>query len=262
MLNKFKVLLVLLFSIFVSACVTKPAELNRAVFDTNKVSKVAVSELEQSISPELSDAGTNSGVVAGGLLGALVGGAIDAGVNSSRKKKFAQVVDGLSEYDVNAAIKANLVQKLVGASFVDTVIVVSADEVKAKNAPSNLPRVLPSVLMSPTYGVVTVQLSLTMNQLKEEDKKYLGYYTSQQFVEDDGLEVDKDKNRQFWIDNPASLISKINAGIESVTQQFADDFNGKESAQSLSDDISIPSKADVPIVPEPSVNADSTSTDS
>jgi len=92
-----------LVTIFLSACAGKKVELNRTVFESQKIEVVRIDQMESTISAEKSNQAKKVGLI-GGVAGVLIGSVVDNNTNAARAKSLTPLADALSNYDVNQQI--------------------------------------------------------------------------------------------------------------------------------------------------------------
>ncbi len=215
-----RVLSILLLSLVITACAGTPVELNRSTFDSRKIESIQVIEHGAKIQYQRSDSGAGAGAAGAGLLGALVGSAIDSGVNTKRSKSIAPVLESMGGYNPNLYLKSALMNEATGIAFQPALNVTMGGAVDGKLAP----RVTPSYTITPDFENVYVSLSVSVEQIADEEKDYQRIYTGNEFNDRAGS---KEEKRQDWIDNPEKLIAKFQSAISDAVQRFVADFNGE-----------------------------------
>ena len=213
-----RILSILLFSLVLSACVSPPAELHRSTFDSRKIELIRLMDRDAKIQYQRSDSSTAAAAGAG-LLGALVGSAIDSGVNTKRSKSLAPLLAAMADYNPNLYLKSALENEATGAAFQHPVKVTTGSTTEGKL----IPRVIPSYTIAPGFDNVYVSLSVSVEQLIDNEKDYQSLYTSNAFNDREGTDEEK---RQNWIDSPHKLIAKLQRAISEAVQRFVADFNG------------------------------------
>ncbi len=214
-----RILSILLFSLVLSACVSPPVELNRSTFDSRKIESIRLMDRDAKIQYQRSDSSTAAATAGAGLLGALVGSAIDAGVNTKRSKSLAPLLGAMADYNPNLYLKSALENEATGVAFQHPVKVTTGSMTEGKL----IPRVIPSYTIAPGFDNVYVSLSVSVEQLIDNEKDYQSLYTGNAFNDREGTDEEK---RQNWIDSPHKLIAKLQSAISDAVQRFVADFNG------------------------------------
>jgi len=218
------ILITLILGLFLSACAGKKVELDRGVFESQKIKWVQLAQLASPLSSEVASSAATTGAIAGGLVGVLIGGAIDANTNSARRKKIEPLVENLKGYDVNKTTFAVFDKALSGVAFGQPLQIET--EFDAQNQkPFLVPQIQPAVVISADYSKILVAATVSIYQNKEGKKPYKADYLSEQILDDGGEEVTKDDRYQFWLDNPEMIIEKIELGAQEIAEQMAEDFN-------------------------------------
>lgn len=213
-----------LVTIFLSACAGKKVELNRTVFESQKIEVVRIDQMESTISAEKSNQAKKVGLI-GGVAGVLIGSVVDNNTNAARAKSLTPLADALSNYDVNQQISDALAKHLTGSAFAEQINFDTNFDPKDKVKPYLVPRVTPSVVMAADYSGFTVTLNVVTYQNKEGKKPHKGEYIAEHLLDAQGEEVTKEDNFQFWLDNPDNLIESITKKIDEAVAAFATDFN-------------------------------------
>jgi len=193
-------LITLILGLFLSACAGKKVELDRGVFESQKIKWVQLAQLASPLSSEV------------------------ASSNSARRKKIEPLVENLKGYDVNKTTFAAFDKALSGVAFGQPLQIET--EFDAQNQkPFLVPQIQPAVVISADYSKILVAATVSIYQNKEGKKPYKADYLSEQILDDGGEEVTKDDRYQFWLDNPEMIIEKIELGAQEIAEQMAEDFN-------------------------------------
>lgn len=215
-----------------SACAVKQVPLNRSAFIESKVTQINVTSLPAAVSIEPSASGSLGGAAAAGLLGALVGAAIDGGINGTRRSDLAPIAESLKDFDVNAKFLEILDENVTGTAFSDRIAFVS-NYTKQQAKMKQVPTLTPTTTMAPNFAALRVSLANRIHQIDPDGKPYDKVYYSALSVDDTQIDVSKEANIKFWMENPRTLISKIEEGLRYVVQQFVDDLNAEGAYQQL-----------------------------
>ena len=207
-----------------SACAGKKIELDRTVFETQKVEVVRINQLGSILTAEKSNSGKKVGLI-GGVAGVLIGSAVDANTNKSRAKKLTPLAQAMGEYDVNQKIIESLQKQLKGNAFNEQLRLDTNFDPKDKVKPYLVPRVSPSVVMAADYASISVVLNVVTYQNKEGKRPHKEKYSAEYILDSQGEKVNKEDNFQFWSDNPELLKENISATIDEAVSKFANDFN-------------------------------------
>lgn len=222
MKNSIRIIFISIILLTISACATKPVELNRETLNSFKISTLDYQPSIDTISITPSQSSTSGGAAAFGLLGGLVGAAVDAGVNSKRRSALTPLLANIEDFDANEFVKGILNDEAKGIAFASEVTF--GNNIKKKAL--GIPKLMPLAAMEPNMGVLNITMTNTMYQAQPKGRPYVKVYSSSQLIESDQLEVSKEANQSYWINNPDQLLAKLKAGFTDVTRQFIADMNG------------------------------------
>lgn len=234
MKNMYRLATLTLITLLLSACSGKKVELDRNVFETQKIEVVRVEQIESGLSAEISTRGKEVGKF-GGVSGFVIGSLVDANTNSVRARSLAPLSKALSNYDINQQISDSLAKQLKGRAFTEQVRLDTSFDPKRKAYLT--PQIMPNVIMAADYSSVTVILEVFTYQNKDSKQPHKGTYTAtaEHALDEQGKEISKEDNFQYWADNPEILIDNINQKIDEAVSQFAQDFNSPDGASLGSD---------------------------
>lgn len=234
MKNTYRLVTITLITLLLSACAGKSIELDRDVFEAQKIEVVRVEQIESGLSAEISTRGKEVGKF-GGVSGFVIGSLVDANTNSVRARSVAPLSKALSDYNINQKISDSLSKHLKGRAFAEQVKLDTSFDPKRKAYLT--PQIMPNVVMAADYSSVTVVLEVFTYQNKDSKRPHKGTYTAiaEHILDEQGKEISKKDNFQYWADNPEILIDNINQKIDQAVSQFAQDFNSPDGASLDSD---------------------------
>ena len=230
MKNSYQLTIIIVISIFLSACAAKKNQLDRSIFQSNKIEVIRIDQLGSNLSAEKSNRAKKIGLI-GGVPGVLIGSVVDSKTNATRTKTLAPLTKALGDYDINQQILDSLSKQLTGRAFAARVNLDTSFEAKEKIKAFLVPRLTPSVVMSADYSSVTVLLEVITYQNRRGRKPHRGTYSAAHVLDDHGEEVTKEDNFQFWLDNPEILIENISEKIDQAVAEFIQDYNLENAVQ-------------------------------
>lgn len=224
MKNFQKLLAVFLLAILLSACAGKKIELDRAVFNSQKIAAVRIDSMSNTIESQKSGIRKKVGPYAG-VGGFLISTAIDRSTNAQRNRKIAPLAEALGDYDIGEQVGESLEKHLKGNTFAENLAIDTNFDPKDKTKLYLVPTVIPSAIMSVDYSTVSVELAVQTYQNKSGKRPSSQSYTSEYVLDSQGEKVNREDNFQFWTDNPELLIEQVNTLIDEAAVKFALDYN-------------------------------------
>ena len=224
MKNFYRLLIVSVLLVFLSACAGKKIELDRDLLSSQKIETVRIDQVSNSIGSQKSTVAKKVGPFAG-VGGALVSRAIDLRTNAKRTKKLAPLAEALGDYDISKQLEGALKKHLKGNTFADELNLDTSFDPKDKTKPYLVPKVTPIAVMAANYSKVSVELEVATYLNQDAKRPNRESYISEYVLDSQGEKVSKKDNFQYWTDNPDLLIEQLNILIDESASKFALDFN-------------------------------------
>ena len=230
----YRLAVISLMILLLSACAGKGIELNRSVFESNKIALVRVDQLQSTVRAEKSTTREKIGIF-GGVTGVVVGTVIDKSTDAARARSLTPLAKALSDYNINQHVSDALANHLRGGAFAERVTFDTIINPKDKTKPYLVPRVTPSVVMAADYSSIIVTFEVVTYQNREGKKPHRGVYSAEHVLDSHGEKVTKSDNFQFWLDNADILKEHISLKIDEAAAEFAKDFNSLELTRTYVD---------------------------
>jgi len=205
---------------FVVGCSSNPASLDRKQLNQTKISEITLTAPDKlNHEPSTKGIQATSGF---GFIGGVAGALIDEGINSNRIKAMQPILKALGNYNVKNSLN-NKLKTMSGNSFNPNLTVINKKTAPTTMEINNL-GVQANTLLAANHQIVAVKARIKL-KTTETGKIYTRNFSSDSKIPLNLKANEQINVTQYLTNNPQILKNAIEAALNSVVSQIANDIN-------------------------------------